>query len=220
MKHTARLPCGIPGKGPHGPRYIEFHKEINAAYVVNELGCTVSVFAFDTDAAVDLVSGKARGVHTLTMIQSISTVPEGFPASLNTCSRIALHPTQRFLFVGNRGHDSIAVFKVHRSAQGRLSHVDFFHTMGKCPRHFQFDRSGKWMVTVNQDTDSLAVFEFHASSGLLKFTGTQTHCPSPNFVCVFTPYSTEGGNDLYYPNKRTDANLAKIQAATAGKSRL
>jgi len=74
------------------------------------------------------------------------------------------------------------------------------------------------MVTVNQDTDSLATFEFHHSTGKLSFTGTQMHCPSPNFACIFTPYSTETGNDLYYSNFRQGNGIA--HAGTTGKSKL
>lgn len=196
LKHTARLACGIEGQGPHGPRYIEFHSEINCAYVVNELACTVAVFDFDVTAAHALATGRSKEAKTLTLVQSVSTVPRAYPTRLNTCSRVALHPSQRYVLVGNRGHDSIAVLKVHRSAKGKLSHVSFFHTQGKCPRHFQFDRSGQWLIAANQDTDEISVFSFNQSSGMLSFTGHKLNVPSPNFVCVHTPYVMEIGNEM------------------------
>jgi len=202
LKHTARLQCGLSGQGPHGPRYIEFHQEINCAYVVNELGCTVTVFEFDVQAAEAIINGQSSTAQTLVMMQSISTIPKGYPAILNTCSRIALHPSNRFVFVGNRGHDSITVLKIHRSARGKLSHSSIFHTQGKCPRHFQFDRSGQWLLAANQDSDEVVVFHFNISSGELSPTGHKVNVPSPNFVAVHTPYTTESGNDVYNSLKR------------------
>jgi len=212
LTHTCRLQCGLAGKGPHGPRYIEFHQEINCAYVVNELGCTVSVFDFDVDAAHALVTGKSRDAKTLTMVQSVSTVPQAYPTLLNTCSRVCLHPSQRYVLVGNRGHDSIAVLKVHRSAGGKLTHIGFFHTHGKCPRHFQFDRSGQWLIAANQDSNEVCVFHFNIGSGALTFTGNKVQVPSPNFVCVHTPYATETGNEVYKPGQKRATQEAKQMA--------
>jgi 6-phosphogluconolactonase len=186
-----------PGAGPHGPRYIEFHPALNVAYLVNELASTVSVFEFfDNEAAT--LSPAEKGseyapakTQTLRLIQSVKTTPSAFPGKLNTCGRIAVDPTGRFVLVSNRGHNSLAVFRVNYEGalQGTLSLVGYCHTSGRTPRHFQFDPSGKFLIVANQDTDTIAVFEFNRTTGHLRFTGKLYDVPSPNFVCIQAPFA-------------------------------
>ena len=96
--------------------------------------------------------------------------------------------------VSNRGHQSIAVYKVHQKGghRGELTCVGYFHTRGETPRHFQFDASGQYLLVANQDTDSLAVFNFNLSSGEIKYTGNEYRVPSPNFVCNCPLYDPDG----------------------------
>lgn len=180
------LAGAIPaGRGQHdgkGPRYMEFHKEINVAYVVNEISSTVTVFEFDQGAAAHLRLHPDTARETLRQIQEIETIPVGFPKKLNTCGRITVDPSGNFVVVSNRGHDSITVFRVRKS-DGTLSVVNHFHTRGKTPRHFQFDPSGRWLLVANQDTDNVAVFAFNPEEGTLTFTNNVYDVPSPNFVC-------------------------------------
>merc|ERR1719217_1382393 len=105
--------------------------------------------------------------------------------------RVAIHPSGRFVICSNRGHDSIAVFRVEPEAEipGMLSQVGIFHTRGMTPRHFKFDPSGQWMLAANQDSDMVASFHFNVASGAVTFTGTQLAVPSPNFVACFVPHS-------------------------------
>lgn len=104
---------------------------------------------------------------------------------MNTCGRMCVHQNGRFVIVSNRGHESIAIFRVNSKGpqRGQLQIVGFFHTRGETPRHFQFDSSGQYIVVANQDTDSIAVFAFNLSSGEIKYTGNEYRVPSPNFVC-------------------------------------
>lgn len=188
IKAAGTMQSGTPGKVALGPRYIEFHPTLPICYVINELSSEVAVFKFDVDAARRMLD---TGVEepTLNLVQMISTLPKGFPGSMNTCGRLAVHSSGRYVLVSNRGHDSITVFGVDPTGEksGHLSVKAIQHTRGSTPRHFQFDSSGQWLIAANQDTDGIAVFEFNLSSGDLKFTGNNYAVPSPNFVCFMDP---------------------------------
>eukprot|EP00611_Tribonema_gayanum_P032116 TRINITY_DN945_c0_g3_i2.p1 TRINITY_DN945_c0_g3~~TRINITY_DN945_c0_g3_i2.p1 ORF type:complete len:464 (+),score=137.86 TRINITY_DN945_c0_g3_i2:150-1394(+) len=190
---TCTIPCGPEGVGAHGPRYICFHPTLNTVYVINELSSTVSVFEFNANIAETLEAGSAKS--TLRLVQNISTIPSAFPRKLNTCGRICIDPSGRHVLVSNRGHDSIAVFAIHSDTDacgegGKLSVVSYTHTRGKTPRHFQFDPSGRYLLSANQDTDSITLFNFDPETGALGFTGNVYDCPSPNFVCIREPHTT------------------------------
>lgn len=192
------MPAGVIPSGPEGrlalgPRYIEFHKSLPVCYVVNELSSEVSVFSFDAEAAKQLIEGDDRDVrnaNTLHLIQTVKTIPDAFPADMNTCGRICVHPAGQFVLVSNRGHDSITVFRVHSELPmpGILSMVCIQHTRGATPRHFQFDGSGQWLVTANQDSDCIGIFQFNLATGRMDWTGHEYAVPSPNFICSFKPH--------------------------------
>merc|ERR1711924_440215 len=134
-----------------------------------------SVFKFDQKKAEQIIEGPA-GVEvppTLELVQSVKTIPDAFPGDLNTCGRIAVHSSGSFVLVSNRGHDSITVFRVHTEVQnaGLLSVVCSQHTRGATPRHFQFDGSGQWLVTANQDSNNVGLFRFNLATGKLEWTG-------------------------------------------------
>ncbi|KAG5174906.1 Lactonase, 7-bladed beta-propeller-domain-containing protein [Tribonema minus] len=184
---TCTIACGPEGVGAHGPRYICFHPTLNTVYVINELSSTVSVFEFNATIAETLEAGSSKS--TLRLVQSISTIPSAFPGTLNTCGRICIDPSGRYVLVSNRGHDSIAVFAINSDTDacgegGKLSVVSFTHTRGRTPRHFQFDPTGTTLLAANQDTDTITLFSFDAATGVLGFSGHVYDCPSPNFVCV------------------------------------
>lgn len=191
-KKTATLtpiietPSGLKRSGPEGPRYMEFHMGLPVAYVVNELSSEVAVFVVDRAALKRYSENDVNGekISTLKYVQAVSTVPPRWQRTQNTCGRIAIHPSGRFVICSNRGHDSVAVFRVETEAEipGMLSEVGIFHTTGMTPRHFKFDPSGQWLLAANQDSNQLATFQFNIASGELKFTGTQLQICSPNFV--------------------------------------
>lgn len=199
------LPSGLCTGMPDGPRYFEFHPRYNVAYVVNELSSTVAVFEVDRQLLSEMATAsknqedmaRFKGRSTLRLVQSIKTIPPAFPTTLNTCGRMCVHKSGRFVVVSNRGHQSIAVYKVHQkgSHRGELTCVGYFHTRGETPRHFQFDASGQYLLVANQDTDSLAVFNFNLSSGEIKYTGNEYRVPSPNFVCNCPLYDPDGGDE-------------------------
>jgi 6-phosphogluconolactonase (cycloisomerase 2 family) len=189
------MPSGPEGRRFLGPRYIEFHPSLPCCYVVNELSSEVSVFDFDWRAADAIINGAEEeeantAEPTLRLKQTVRTIPDGWPTDMNTCGRICVHPAGNFVLVSNRGHDSISVFRVHHEPlnPGMLSLVDVQHTRGATPRHFQFDGSGQWLITANQDSDSIGVFRFNLATGKLDWTGNEYRVPSPNFVCSVRPH--------------------------------
>jgi 6-phosphogluconolactonase len=165
----------IPGEPPFasvpagaGPRHMVFHPDGRHAYVINELNSTITVFAYDAP----------RG--SLNEVQTLSTLPAGFDGD-NTTAEIQVHPSGKFLFGSNRGHDSVAVFAID-PARGTLTLVQHQSTLGKKPRHFGIDPTGKFLLAANQDSDALVVFSIDPKTGQLKPTGHAIEVPSP--VCV------------------------------------
>lgn len=195
------LPSGLCSGMPDGPRYFEFHPKYNIAYVVNELSSTIAVFEVNRELLNEIHAAdkngedmtRFKGRSTLRLVQSISTIPSAFPTTMNTCGRICVHKSGRFVVVSNRGHQSITVYRVKSkgSKRGELTTVGHFHTRGETPRHFQFDHSGQYLLVANQDTDSIAVFNFNLSNGELKYSGNEYRVPSPNFVCCCPSYQDD-----------------------------
>eukprot|EP00411_Alexandrium_monilatum_P065224 CAMPEP_0175533700 /NCGR_PEP_ID=MMETSP0096-20121207/23310_1 /TAXON_ID=311494 /ORGANISM="Alexandrium monilatum, Strain CCMP3105" /LENGTH=444 /DNA_ID=CAMNT_0016836457 /DNA_START=1 /DNA_END=1332 /DNA_ORIENTATION=+ len=197
------LKSGPEGRSALGPRYIEFHPTLPICYVVNELSSEVSVFRFDAKTAERLIEASPEEVEqaapTLRLVQTLSTIPEGFDGQLNTCGRIAVHPSGSFVLVSNRGHDSIAVFRVQYElpAAGLLLPAQTQHTRGATPRHFQFDGSGQFVIAANQDSDNISVFRLNLATGRLEWTGHVYSVPSPNFVCSVVPHREAAARSLH-----------------------
>jgi 6-phosphogluconolactonase len=151
-----------------GPRHFAFHPNGKFVYVNNEMGSTVTAFSYDT----------ARGV--LRELQTISTLPKDFSGD-NTTAEVEVHPTGRFVYVSNRGHDSIAVFAID-PGKGTLTAVEYVPTQGKTPRSFEIDPRGSYLFAANMDSDNTVVFRIDAKTGRLTPTGQVLEVPSP--VCV------------------------------------
>jgi 6-phosphogluconolactonase (cycloisomerase 2 family) len=218
------LPSGLCTGKPDGPRYFEFHPIYDIAYVVNELSSSIAVFAVDKVLLKEIARAarakesmdRFKGRSTLRLIQSISTIPSAFPTTMNTCGRVCVHQSGRYVIVSNRGHESIAIFKVEQKEgrKGKLRRVGFFHTRGETPRHFQFDSSGQFLIVANQDSDTIAVFNFNLSTGEMKYSGNEYRVPSPNFVCN-CPLSdaeyTQFSADLSFLESEIIASTEEIQ---------
>jgi 6-phosphogluconolactonase len=140
-------------------------------YAINELSSTVT--AFDWDAS--------RG--SLTPRASVSTLPAGHQGESYT-AEIEIHPSGRFLYGSNRGHDSLAIFTVDQ-ASGALAPAGHEPTGGNWPRHFTITADGQWLVAANQRSDSLVVFKIDQTSGRLTRTGEPAKVGSP--ACVVFP---------------------------------
>ena len=151
-----------------GPRHLAFHPNGRFVYVINELNGTISVCHFDS----------SRG--SLEPVQNISTLPGDFSGE-NTTAEIQVHPSGRFLYGSNRGHDSIAIFAIDTET-GKLRSLGHQSTLGKAPRNFALDRSGRYLLAANQDTGSVVVFRVDPQTGLLQPTGASVAIPMP--VCL------------------------------------
>jgi len=155
-----------------GPRHLAFHPSGRFIFLINEMGSTVTVLAYDAK----------RG--TLKELQTISTLPEGFTGK-STCAEVQVHPSGKFVYGSNRGHDSIAVYAIDPE-NGKLSWVDCRSTQGKTPRHFTIAPTGQWLLAENQDSDNIAVFRLDTRTGRLSPTGQVVEVGKP--VCaVFVP---------------------------------
>jgi len=155
-----------------GPRHIIFSPDEQHAYVINEMGGTLTAFDYDQEHGA------------LKEIQTVSTLPEDFHGK-NTDAEVALLPSGKFIYGSNRGDDSIAVFAVNKSS-GRLSFVERQSSRGKVPRGFAIDPTGQYLIAANQNSDSVAVFRINARTGQLTWTGQTVEVGKP--VCVvFVP---------------------------------
>ena len=114
----------------------------------------------------------------LSELQTISTVPEGFEEG--STAEVRVHPTGKFVYGSNRGHDSIAMFRVQESGE-RLVSLGQEPTQGRTPRNFFIDPSGEWLFAENQSTDSIVLFRIDQETGELEASG-QLPVPAP--VCI------------------------------------
>ena len=151
-----------------GPRHLAFHPNGTFAYVVNELQSSITAFAYDAS------HGQLRKLKT------VSTLPKNFSGS-NDTAEIQVHPSGKFLFASNRGHDTIALFSID-SKTGALTLADHFPTQGKTPRNFEIDPTGKFLFVANQNTNNIVVFRIDPNNGRLTATKQTLDVPSP--VCL------------------------------------
>ena len=119
-----------------GPRHFAFHPDGRFGYVINEMANTVTAFAYDADKG------------TLTEIQTISTLPEDFKGTSHT-AEVQVHPSGKFLYGSNRGHDSIAIFAIDPAPASSRT-VGFEPTQGKNPRNFAIDPTGAYLLAENR----------------------------------------------------------------------
>jgi 6-phosphogluconolactonase len=154
-----------------GPRHITFDAAGRRLYCIHEMDSTITAHDYDARSGV------------LRPFQTVSTLPEGFSGN-NTTAEIAFHPSGRLLFGSNRGHDSIAIFRVD-TRSGRLSALGHQSTLGRTPRCFGVDPTGQYLIAANQDSNSLVVFAVDVDSGRLRAVGDPVAAPKP--VCVVFP---------------------------------
>ncbi len=150
-----------------GPRHFHFHPNGRWLYSIQEEGSTVVLFDYD----------GAKGL--LTARKTISTLPAGFAGS-NFCSEILVSADGRFVYAGNRLHDSIALFAVGND--GELTYVGEEATRGSYPRSFNFDPTGQFLYVCNQRGDNVAVFRVDGRTGRLSFTGHYTPVGNPSSI--------------------------------------
>lgn len=151
-----------------GPRHFCIHPSGKFAFCNSELTCEVNAFSRDA------MSGR------LTAIQSISTLPENYTGRKSTAECI-VHPSGNFLYVSNRGHDSVAVYQINQN-NGTLTMMEIPKSGGKEPRNFFITNDGKWLIAENQNSDNVIVFEIDQKNGRLTQQKSQITVGQP--VCI------------------------------------
>jgi 6-phosphogluconolactonase (cycloisomerase 2 family) len=159
-----------------GPRHFCFHPNGRWCYSLQEEGS--NIVRFDYDAA----NGR------LALRQTISSLPPGFAGS-NFCSEIMVSGDGRFVYAGNRLHDSIGIFSIGNT--GELTFVGEEWTRGNYPRSFNFDPSGQFLYSCNQRADNVTVFRVERHTGRLVFTGHYTPVGNPSII-VFLDLAKPG----------------------------
>jgi 6-phosphogluconolactonase len=155
-----------------GPRHFAFHPKGGFAYVINEMTSTVTAFKYDA---------KTGGLEA---IQTVSTLPADYTGTGSSTAELFAHPSGKFLYGSNRGHDSIAVFSIDAKT-GQLTLVENTPSGGKVPRGFALDPTGRWLVAANQGTDDVYSFKIDQETGKLAATGSSAKVPMG--VCVLFP---------------------------------
>ena len=167
-KLTPHAPPFVSVKPGAGPRHMVFRPDGRFAYVVNELNSTINVYAYDANAGA------------LSVVQTVSTLPEYFDGA-NTTAEIDVHPSGKWVYASNRGHNSVVLFAVDFE-KGTLTYVEEQGTGGKTPRHFGIEPSAKHLAIGNQESDTVLVCRIDAGNGRLKPSGVFASVPTP--VCV------------------------------------
>ena len=169
-------PAEFPARPGSGPRHLAFHPSGRYCYVIEETSNQVMALKWD----------ERRG--TLEEIQRVPTLPASFSGESYTAEIIA-HPSGKFLYGSNRGHDSIAVFSVDQDS-GRLTAVDHTPTQGSYPRNFNLDPTGRWLIALNRESNSVVAFAVDPQTGRLTPTGQVLDLRSPS--CLrWVPLSAE-----------------------------
>ncbi|RLS73802.1 MAG: lactonase family protein [Planctomycetota bacterium] len=151
-----------------GPRHFAIHPSSKFAYTNNEITMVVTGFSRNPEDG------------SLKAIQEISTIPAGFDGRKSTAECL-VHPSGKFLYVSNRGHETITAFMIDQET-GLLTYVENEPTGGKEPRNFFIDPSGKWLLAENQNSDTVYVFSIDQQTGALKPTGDFVTVGRP--VCI------------------------------------
>jgi len=155
-----------------GPRHVAFHPNGPFAYLVTEMGAEVTAFAYNAQQGA------------LAPLQTISTLPEDYTGPKED-AEIAVHPNGKFLYVSNRGHDSIAIFAID-PAKGTLTSLGTVSTQGKTPRFFTIDPAGENLLVANQISHTIVVFKIDPATGQLTPTGKPVEVQAPTSI-AFVP---------------------------------
>ncbi len=160
-------PASVPLPAGDGPRHFAFHPNGGWLYSLQEEASTIALFDYDA----------RRGV--LAPRQTVSSLPKGF-AGTNFTSEILVSPDGRFVYAGNRLHDSIACFSVGK--QGQLTFVDETWTRGDYPRNFNLDPTGNFLYCCDQRSDAITSFRVNRSTGSLSFLNDYTAIGTPSII--------------------------------------
>ncbi len=168
LKEVSRA-SSVPGGGP---RHMKFSRDGKFALVLNELTLSVSVFQYDAD------TGTLKMVDTTEALTS----EEKSINTFNSASEIRIHPSGKFVYSANRGHDSITIFSFDITS-GRLERVGLMPIRGSWPRNFNLSPAGDFLLAAGQNSNSISVFAINQETGTLQYVQhSSTFVPAP--MCV------------------------------------
>jgi 6-phosphogluconolactonase len=167
-------PPWVQAKPGAGPRHLTFHPNGKYLFVLNELHSMVTVFKRD------ILKGN------LNELQTLSTLPKAFTGT-NTGADLHVSPDGKFLYCSNRGHDSIACFKINPPT-GQLTFVAHESAGGRTPRNFAIDPTGAFLLVANQNSDNIVTLRRDRETGRLSAVGHSAEVPSPVCVKFTTPF--------------------------------
>ncbi len=156
-----------------GPRHFSFHPGGKFAYANLEMSLEVATMSYDSETGA------------LSLLETLSTVEEGTPSAGNSTAETLVHPSGKFVYVSNRGPNSIAAFAID-SETGKLTLIEREPTLGKTPRGFGIDPSGQFIVVGNQNSDNVIVLRIDPSTGKLEPTGSEITVGNPVNVRFLT----------------------------------
>jgi 6-phosphogluconolactonase len=151
------------------PRHLAFHPNGRWAYVNGEADLTVTAFAYD------------GGTGVFEELHYLSTLPQGTKIERMSTAQILVEPSGRFVYVSNRGHNTIAIFEIDQQT-GRLTARGHVSTGGQTPRNFAIDPRGTFLYAANQGSDTIVHFRIDRQTGQLTPTGDVTEVAAP--VCI------------------------------------
>jgi 6-phosphogluconolactonase len=155
-----------------GPRHIALHPNGNFAYLLTEMGSSVTVFAYK---ATNGSLSPLQTVSTLSILRKDYSGPK-------EAAEIAVHPSGKFLYASNRaGIDTISAFSID-PVKGTIHLKNEYPTMGKTPRNFAIDPTGKFLLAANQESNNIVIFRIDSITGGLSPTGEIAEVPAP--VCI------------------------------------
>jgi 6-phosphogluconolactonase len=152
-----------------GPRHLTFHPGGKYVYVLNELDNTVAVFAYDGESGA------------LQELQVISTLPEGYEGESYTAD-LKITPDGQFLYSTNRGHDSIAIYRIND--EGRLSLLEFTPSLGEGPQNLVITPGGELLLCANMPGNNVVVFRIDSETGQLSTVGEPYHVIKPSCIKI------------------------------------
>jgi 6-phosphogluconolactonase len=165
------IPNGVPffAVTPgSGPRHFAFDPKGRFAYIINEMGCTLTATKYD----------DKKG--TFAEVQTVSTLANDFKGK-SSCAEVQVHPNGKFVYASNRGEDTIAIFSADTKT-GELTASGRVPSGGKTPRHFTLDPTGAWLIAEHQDSNNITVFAVDKVTGALSSTGQSLELGAP--VCA------------------------------------
>jgi 6-phosphogluconolactonase len=172
-------PAVVPVSPGSGPRHLAWHPNGRWLYLVEEISSEVGLFSWTSTTG------------TLQPVQSVPALPPGF-AGDNTSAEILVHPTGRFVYASNRGHDSLAAFAVAESS-GTLTPLQHVPSGGRTPRYMTFDLTGRWLLATNLDSDTVAIFGIDRDTGRLTLHGDPLAVRRPFGIAFVQARSLGGG---------------------------